>query len=294
MDSLRGIKEVLQYDCQDNRKKAIADLTNKMESSNKTIKGHASKSAAFTNLSILSFSCLLLFVAANLYLNNEVNLTGVIIPVMMLFASFGAVAAVANLGAGLTQTIASGNRVLDILDEKAIIQEVSNKEEVLFEGAKLEEVTFSYDQQVILKEYNLNITKNKILGITGKSGCCKSTVLKLLMRFWDVQQGSVEISSRNVKEINTVDLRKMESYVTQETHIFHDTILNNIKIAKLYASKEEVILACKKASIHEFIESLPKGYDTIVGELGDTISGGEKQRIGIARAFLHQAYYIIG
>ena len=135
----------------------------------------------------------------------------------------------------------------------------------------------------------MEIKKGKITGLHGVSGCGKSTILKLLMRFWDTDSGEVEISGKNVKEISTKKLRDYESFVTQETDIFHDTIAANIGIAKIGATTEEIIAAAKKASLHDFIISLPNGYDTQVGELGDTLSGGEKQRIGIARAFLHDA-----
>ena len=113
------------------------------------------------------------------------------------------------------------------------------------------------------------------------------------MRFWDVQSGQVKISGRDVRKINTSDLRAMESYVTQETVLFHESIADNIAVGKPGASREEIMEAAKKASIHDFIMSLPRGYDTEVGELGDTLSGGEKQRIGIARAFLHDAPFLL-
>ena len=150
-------------------------------------------------------------------------------------------------------------------------------------------MTFSYEEETILKNYSIALEKGKITGIHGKSGSGKSTLLKLLMRFWDVQEGKVKISGEDIRQINTGNLRDMEAYVTQETYLFHDSIENNIRIAKPQASRQEIVEAAKKASIHPFIQSLPKGYDTPVGELGDTLSGGERQRIGIARAFLHNA-----
>ena len=162
-----------------------------------------------------------------------------------------------------------------------------------FTGAEVENVTFSYEEEVILKEYSVKMDAGKIIGIHGASGSGKSTLLKLLMRFWDVNSGKVSVSGENVKKIPTKRLRNAESYVTQETHLFHDSIANNIAVGKPEASREEIIEAAKKASIHDFIMTLPKGYDTEVGELGDTLSGGEKQRIGIARAFLHDAPFLL-
>ena len=153
--------------------------------------------------------------------------------------------------------------------------------------------SFSYGKNEILKDISLKIEEGKITTIMGANGCGKSTLLKLLMRFWDVDRGQINISDKNIRDINTSDLRDMQSYVTQETWLFHDTIANNIAVGKMGASKEEIIEAAKKASIHDFIMSLPDGYETNVGELGDTLSGGERQRIGIARAFLHEAPFIL-
>ena len=210
-----------------------------------------------------------------------------------MMSSFLPVTALSNLANNLFHTLASGNRVLDILEEEPVVYEIINKKQIFFEGLKCENVNFSYDKEEILKDVSLDIPKNKIVGIQGKSGSGKSTLLKLLMRFWDVNGGEIKISNENIKNINTSSLRDMESYVTQSTYLFNDTIKNNIKIAKENATMEEIIEASKKASLHEFIEKLPKGYETNVGELGDSLSGGEKQRIGIARAFLHNGPLIL-
>ncbi len=293
LDSLRGLKEILQYNYINERKEEITKLSEQIESSNKEIKKYIGKTYSLTSFAILIFSVAMLFVSGYLYIENQIDLTAVVIPTLMLFASFGAVTSVANLGAGLTGTIASGNRVLDILDDTPIVLEVFDKKDIQFEDASFEEVSFSYGGEDILKDFNLYIEKNKILAISGKSGCGKSTVLKLLMRFYDVASGEIIISNENIKNINTKSLRDNESFVTQETQIFNDTIENNIKIADTNADREAVIKAAKSASLDEFIESLPDGYDTIVGELGDMISGGEKQRIGIARAFLHNSNLIL-
>ena len=183
--------------------------------------------------------------------------------------------------------------MLDVLDEAPIVEENTTGSTPAFTGAACSQVNFAYQQESILKDISLTLPQNKIVGITGRSGSGKSTLLKLLMRFWDVSQGSVEISGQNIRSIRTTALRDMESYVTQETYLFHDSIEANVKIARPDASHEQVVEACKKASVHEFIMSLPKGYDTPVGELGDTLSGGERQRLGIARAFLHDAPLIL-
>lgn len=156
-----------------------------------------------------------------------------------------------------------------------------------------ENVSFSYGAETVLDKVYLQIPKGKIIGLTGKSGSGKSTLLKLFMRFWNVQRGNVEISEKNINEVNTSNLRDMESFMTQEAHLFHDSIKNNLRIAKQDASDAEIEAACRKASIHDFIMSLPQGYDTPVGELGDTLSGGERQRLGLARAFLHDAPFLL-
>ena len=201
--------------------------------------------------------------------------------------------ALAALGSTLQNTFAAGNRVLDILEESPLVEDVKGESDIEFAGAKAENVTFAYDGEDILKDFSVELPKERVIGIVGKSGSGKSTFLKLLMRFWRTDAGSIEISGRDIEHINTDNLRNMECYVTQDTHLFHDTIRNNILLAKLDASREELEAACKKASIHDFIMSLPDGYDTQVGELGDTLSGGERQRIGLARAFLHDAPFML-
>lgn len=162
-----------------------------------------------------------------------------------------------------------------------------------FSGAEASHVTFSYEEEEILRDYSVKIPAGKIVGIHGTSGSGKSTLLKLLMRFWDTDSGEISVNGENVRRIPTHCLRDTESYVTQETHLFHDSIANNIAVGKPGASRQEITEAAKKAAVHDFIMSLPKGYDTEIGELGDTLSGGEKQRIGIARAFLHDAPFIL-
>ncbi len=293
LDSLRGTKEILQFGFAEKRKEKIRELSETMEKSNEKIKKQIGKTSALTNLIILFFCTAMLFTSATLFSLNLIETHAVIIPTMVLFSSFGAVTATANLGAGLTQTIASGNRVLDILDDTPIVEEVENSANITFEKCELKNVSFTYDSKKILEDFSLDIKKNQILGIMGKSGSGKSTILKLIMRFWDVQQGEVLISGENLKKINTKSLRDNMSFVTQETHMFNDSIENNLKIANLDATSEQVVAAAKKASVHEFIETLPQGYQTQIGELGDTLSGGEKQRLGIARAFLHTAPLIL-
>jgi ATP-binding cassette subfamily C protein len=246
-----------------------------------------------TNTVILVFGLAMLFASAFLYRNGAVDFAGVLIPTIALMSSFGPCVALANLGSTLQNTFAAGNRVLDILDETPVVEEVTGQPTVAFTGASAEHVTFSYDSEIILDDISVDIPQNAVVGIVGRSGSGKSTLLKLFMRFWDTRLGRVRLSGTDVSAINTANLRDMESFVTQETHLFRDSIRNNLRIAKLDATYEEIEAACKKASVHDFIMSLPNGYDTPVGESGDTLSGGERQRLGLARAFLHDAAFML-
>ena len=288
LDSLRGLSETLQYGQGEKRMTQMNAQTDHLSKDEERMKRTAGRNTAVTNTVILIFDLAMLFLSAAL-----VGFEGCLITTLALMSSFGPVVALAALGATLQNTFAAGNRVLDILDESPVVEEVSGKTEIEFHGAAAENVTFAYGEETILDNFSVTIPENKIIGINGRSGSGKSTLLKLFMRFWQVQQGKVSISDRNVDEINTSNLRDMESFVTQETHLFHDSIRNNLRIAKLDATDDEIIAACKKASVHDFIMSLPKGYDTEVGELGDTLSGGERQRLGLARAFLHDAPFML-
>ena len=288
LDSLRGLSETLQYGQGEKRMAQMNAQTDHLSKDEERMKRTAGRNTAVTNTVILVFDLAMLFLSAAL-----VGFEGCLITTLALMSSFGPVVALAALGVTLQNTFAAGNRVLDILDESPVVDEINGKEEIEFHGASAENVTFAYGEETILDNFSVTIPENKIIGINGRSGSGKSTLLKLFMRFWQVQQGKVSISDRNVDEINTSNLRDMESFVTQETHLFHDSIRNNLRIAKLDATDEEIIAACKKASVHDFIMSLPKGYDTEVGELGDTLSGGERQRLGLARAFLHDAPFML-
>ena len=284
LDSLRGLSEIIQYSQGEKRLEEINRQTEQLSEDEERMKRMTGQNTAVTNTVILLFDLAMLFLSANL-----VGFDGCLIVTLALMSSFGPVVALASLGATLQNTFAAGNRVLDILDESPVVEEITGKEETIFCGAAAENITFAYGEETILDHFSVTIPENKIIGINGRSGSGKSTLLKLFMRFWQVQHGAVEISGKNIDEINTSNLRDMESFVTQETHLFHDSIKNNLRIAKLNATEDEMIAACKKASIHEFIMSLDHGYDTQVGELGDTLSGGERQRLGLARAFLHDA-----
>ena len=291
LDSLWGIKEILQFGFGEKRNKEIENKTDDLMNINKKLKNYEGIIVGLTNSVILIFTLAILIISYLVVKDGDFK--NIIIPTIAMASSFGPVIALSNLSNNLFFTLASGVRVLNLLSEKPVVEEVYNGKDLKFDGVECKNIYFDYGGEEILKDYNLNIETNKIIGIKGKSGSGKSTLLKLLMRFWDIKSGDLKISKTDIKEINTNALRNMESYTTQDTSIFKDTIENNIKIADYNATREEVIDACKKASLHDFIMTLPKNYDTEVGELGDTLSGGEKQRISVARSFLHKAPFIL-
>lgn len=293
LDSLRGLSETIQYGQGEKRLCEMNERTDELSKDEARMKRTAGRSTAITNTAILVFDLAMLFVSAGLYQSDAVDFSGVLIPTIALMSSFGPCVALANLGSTLQNTFAAGNRVLDILDETPAVEEVTGKPEKFFNGASAENVTFSYGTETILDNISLQIPEGSVVGIVGRSGSGKSTLLKLFMRFWNVQKGCIKISDTDISDINTTNLRNTESFVTQETHLFHDSIKNNLRIANLGATDVEIEEACKKASVHDFIMSLPQGYDTPVGELGETLSGGERQRLGLARAFLHNAPFML-
>ena len=327
LDSLRGMDETIQYDQGKKRKGQMSDRSRKLAGMQEDLSWMEGSQRSFTNLMILLASFGMLALTIYLYGKGEIGFDGILTCTIAMMGSFGPVVALSSLSNNLNQTLASGERVLSLLEEKPLVEEIldgtefhavgrfndmekqdeperitagmyvkgsdsekiENESVVEFTGAEVSHVTFAYEEETILDDYSLKLAQGKITGIHGSSGSGKSTLLKLLMRFWDVNEGMISVDNKDVREISTRHLRDLESYVTQETHLFHDSIANNIAIAKPGATREEIMAAAKKASINDFIMTLPKGYDTEVGELGDTLSGGEKQRIGIARAFLHDS-----
>ena len=301
LDSLRGLDETIQYGQGEKRKEQMSEHSKNLAGMQESLSKMEGSQRSFTNMVILLASFGMLALTIWLYAKGEMGFEGILTCTIAMMGSFGPVVALSSLSNNLNQTLASGERVLSLLEETPLVEEIpgdvetsgAESKEHGFTGAEAENVTFAYGEEVILDNYSLKLQPGKITGIHGASGSGKSTLLKLLMRFWDVQDGSVSVDGTDVRKIPTRHLRDMESYVTQETHLFHDSIANNIEVAKPGASREEIMEAAKKASIHDFIMTLPKGYDTEVGELGDTLSGGEKQRIGIARAFLHECPLIL-
>lgn len=288
LDSLRGMKEVIQYSYGEKRLDYIDETTVKLNRKQERIKVFEAQNRGFTT-SIVALLGLIMFVIMKNEMVAIFDINKLIVVTVIFMSSFGPVIALSSLSANLRSTFASGDRVLNILEEKPQVLEVYDQNKTYFSDLKIEDITFSYNDEIILNDFNLSLKNGEKLAIFGKSGSGKSTLLKLIMRFWDVDKGEIKISDRNIKQVNTKDLRDIENYMTQETYLFQGSILENIKIAKKDASLNEVIEACKKASIHDFICSLKDGYETNVGELGEKLSSGEKQRIGLARVFLHDA-----
>ncbi len=289
LDSLRGVDETIQFGSGSERLEQISQRSRDLSNMQKKLNRIEAHQRSFTNLLILLFSLGMLLMMLWLHQTGEATFVQVLIATVSMMGSFGPVLALSNLANTLSQTLACGDRVLNLLDEKPETEEVVGGRKLGFDGVAAEDVTFAYDDEVILQNYSLDIEPGEVIGIHGASGSGKSTLLKLLMRFWDVDSGRVSMSNVDIREVDTAALRQIESYVTQDTYLFHDTIANNIAVGKPGARRAEIVEAAQKASIHDFVVSLPNGYDTNVGELGDTLSGGQRQRIGIARAFLHDA-----
>ena len=289
LESMRGLKESMQYMDTDNRLLGLNKRTSILATHEKELKHFQAKTISLTNLCVVLLSLGLCLIHVSM--NSSIQST--IVSSVLQISSFGPVIALANLGSTLSQTIGAGQRVISLLDETPMVEEVVNGNEAKFNKLDISNVDFAYDEEQILKDMNLNIQENEVIGIQGKSGSGKSTLLKLLMRFWNVSKGKILVDRIDIKGLNTSNLRKNEGYVTQETILFHDTIENNLKVAKQDATVEEIEVACKKANIHEYIQSLPNGYKTMVEELGSSLSGGERQRMGLARMFLHDSKLVL-
>jgi len=296
LESLRGLRETMQFGAGEKRLLAMEEQGEALSEIQGSLSKMEGRQRAATNLLIQMFSFAMLFLTGVASYMGKCSLCDMVLCTVLMMGSFGPVVALSNLSTTLSQTLASGERVLNLLEEEPQVREVTDGEDVSFCGVKLSDVSFSYEgneNSDILSHINLELAPGEIIGIFGKSGCGKSTILKLLMRFWDVTEGELLISGQKIGKINTYCLRETESYVTQETYLFKESIFYNIALAKKDATKEEVEEAAKKASLHEMILSLTDGYDTKVAELGESLSAGERQRIGLARAFLHGGEFML-
>ncbi|KYK83563.1 ABC transporter ATP-binding protein [Aggregatibacter actinomycetemcomitans serotype d str. SA3033] len=294
LDSIRGMKEIQLFGNEQKRLQEIHQRSEKIDQAFLKIKQQEGNVRSFTEIAVSFFNIVILLVGLTLFAYDKIDFVGLLVAVILLMSGYGPVIALSNLSNNLLQTLASGERVLALLAEQPELKDVENGVNITdVQQIKVENVSFAYAQEQILSGVNLHINKGEILGIHGRSGSGKSTLLKLIMRFYDPQQGSIRINDTDLKYINTVNLRDNIAYITQQTYIFNETIYENIFLANRNATKEQVIEAAKKASIHEFIMSLSEGYDTKITEMGNNLSDGEKQRIGIARAFLHNAPIIL-
>lgn len=298
LDNLYGLEETLQYGQQEARIAKMAEQTGHLETVNGALKRGENLQRVITDGVILFAGVLAALVGGTLAENGSIPGSGAVIAVIALASSFGPAAALSALSNNLNHTLASGNRVLDILEEKPLVEEVTGKEDTCGQNIHCDHVSFAYantqesgeeDGRGVLRDFTADFTEKRIHGILGKSGCGKSTLLKLLMRFYEPDEGVIAYDGTKIGEINTAALRGGISYVTQETFLFHDTVAGNLKVAKEDATEEELERAARAASIHDLIMSLPDGYETKIAELGSSLSGGERQRLGIARAFLHDA-----
>ena len=291
LDSIKGVKEILLNNAVKERKDEIDSRSETLIKSTKKIKRKTSISYGLTELFVSVIISITLFIGIILYKNNEITIGKMIIGVVAIFSSFGPVIAISALPGNLTQTFSSGDRVINLLEEKPKVYDIENKKDFDFEKLEINNLTFKYDDKPILKNISLNVNKGEIVGIVGESGCGKSTLLKLLLRFYESE--GIKYNGIDIDNINSESLYKNVTMISQNVYLFDDTIKYNLLVANPNATDEEIVDACKKASIHDFIMSLPNGYDTIVGAKADNLSAGEKQRIGLARSFLRGANLIL-
>lgn len=294
LDSVRGMKEIQLFGYAKPRLDEIQQRSQAIDSAFRKIKEQEAKVRVYTEISVSMFNIIILFTGLILFSLDKLDFAGLLVGVILLMSSYGPVIALSNLSSNLLQTLASGERVLSLLAEQPALKDVESAEDLTdVSDIAVENLDFAYGEEQILSDINLHLKKGQILGIHGRSGSGKSTLLKLLMRFYDPQQGQIRINGEPLANINTASLRDNMAYITQQTYIFNDTIEENIRLAHRSATQEQIIEAAKQASIHDFIMSLPEGYQTKMTELGGNLSDGEKQRIGIARAFLHNAPIIL-
>lgn len=294
LDSLRGMKEIQLFNNEKSREQSIQERSVAIDEAFLKIKAQESKVRVYTDIAVAAFNIGIIAIGLALFYAGEINFVALLVGVILLMASYGPVIAISNLSNNLLQTLASGERVLTLLSEKPALDDVTNGENVQdVQRLQVENVSFAYDSETILSNIDFSLERGKIIGIHGRSGSGKSTLLKLLMRFYDPSAGKILLNGVDLKTVNTQALRENIAYISQQTYIFNESIFDNIHMANRKASREAVIDAAKKANIHEFIMSLPQGYDTVVAETGTSLSDGEKQRIGIARAFLLDAPIIL-
>lgn len=294
LDSIKGIKDIVLNNAGETRKRGVSERSDTLSGYTRELKYKIANATAATEFTVSFMTLIAAGAAVSLVAAGEISIGKAIIGVVAIFGSFGPVIAISALPGNLTQTFASGDRVLKLLKEKPVVENIENGEDFLFEDLEVKDLCFSYEKdKEVLKDICLNAKRGEIVGIVGKSGCGKSTLLKLLLRFWSKDGGSISYCGKDIEEINSSSLTDNVTMVSQSTYLFDDTIEENLRIAKEDATEEELERACRRASVHDFIVSLPEGYETRAGALGDNLSAGEKQRIGLARAFLRGSGLIL-
>ncbi|MBE6821286.1 MAG: ABC transporter ATP-binding protein [Ruminococcaceae bacterium] len=294
LDSIKGIKDIVLNNAGEARKEQVNERSEVLLKETKKMKHDTTKAAAGTELAV-SLSIIVALVVGILLVREDMLTVGrMIIGVVAVFGSFGPVIAIAALPGNLTQTFASGDRVLNLLSENPAVNPVENGKKFDYEKLEVNGLDFSYDKETkVLKEVCMNAKKGEIIGIVGESGCGKSTFLKLLLRFWQKDNGYIEYNGIDIDKIDSDNLLDNVTMVSQTTYLFDETIEDNLRIAKPDATQKELENACRMASVHDFIMTLPDGYQSRVGALGDNLSAGEKQRLGLARAFLKGSQLIL-
>ncbi len=294
LDSIKGIKDIVLNNAGEEREEEVNKRSDGLLAETKKMKHNITRAGSAIELTVSVFVLITLAVGILLVKKDMLPLGRMIIGMVTVFSSFGPVIAVGSLPGNLTQTFASGDRVLNLLAEKPAVEAVTNGKDFDYENLDVKDLSFSYDGQTeVLKDIKMHAQKGEIIGIVGESGCGKSTFLKLLLRFWERSGGEINYDDIDIDKINTDSLLKNVTMVSQSTYLFEETIEDNLRIAKPDATQEEIENACKMASVHDFIMTLPDGYKTQVGALGDNLSAGEKQRIGLARAFLRGSELIL-
>lgn len=294
LDSIRGAKEIVVHNAVEDRKKNVDEQSEGLLSSLKIMKRATARITGSTELLVTIFLIITTIVGIVLAKNGTITAGKMIIGIVAIFGSFGPVIAIAALPSSLTLTFAAGDRLLNLLAEKPIVEDVTNKQDIEYKDVKVEHVTFGYEDNVeVLKDISMHAGKGEIVGIVGASGCGKSTLLKLLLRFYPFNKGDISYNDLSINDINTQSLLSNVTMISQTTYLFDESIKENLRIAKADATEEEMKEACKVASIDDFISDLPQGYDTQVASAGNNLSAGEKQRVGLARAFLRGSELIL-
>ena len=294
LDSIKGIKDIVLNNAGEQREKEVNRRSELLLKETKKMKHNSTRAAAATELTVSLFIIATLIVGIVLVHFDMLSIGKMIIGVVAVFGSFGPVIAISALPSNLTQTFASGDRVLNLLAEKPAVTEVTSSENIEYENLNVSDLSFNYNEQTeVLRDIKMHAEKGEIIGIVGESGCGKSTFLKLLLRFWQKKGGEIAYNGIDIDKVNSDNLLDNVTMVSQTTCLFDETIEDNLRIANPNASQEELEAACRLASVHDFIMTLPDGYKTQVGALGDNLSAGEKQRIGLARAFLKGSELIL-